>query len=300
MSENVSDVIERIVEARMSAHATSSDSDRNVSDIIRTIRDVYERDWNKQKLDLARQVLSRTWAGIPLPVLTVCGRGTQEIRYSTYLAYFLDGSKRHGLGTSYLDELLAFLREDEDRIDTYESIVEPEKVIGELTRNGKNVGCQCDIVVTCPHADHVIFIEQKIGSGESPHPDSDLSQLQRYDEAIRENPEYRGKAQTRVFLTPDGKASPTSPHWQPLSYRDLGEVGLSVLHAGGLSNTARENFRRFLIDLLLGPIGRAESEIEELVYLAQSVTAGPSFRDRLHFDQMVSRNRMLVDLLMEG
>ena len=232
-------------------------AETGIEDVIGLIRDAYHRDWEKLRLALAKEFLVRTWAGIPLPVLSVCGRGTQEIRHSTYLGYFLDGSKPHGLGTRYLDAVLAAL--DFSGIDTYASIVETEKWIGDTPGRTRNVSCYCDIVVTTSDR-HVIFIEQKVKSGESKNVDSDDNQLQRYDAAIVGNRFFEGMMQHRVFLTREGKQSSQSPNWTGLSYHNLVDAGLSLLRSGGLSTTARENLKRFLVDISIGPYDKAEDE----------------------------------------
>lgn len=299
MSEHLPTVIERIVNVRKSElQAASADSPLvvDVSTTIEAIRSAYHTDWEKQKLEYAREFLARTKDGIPLPVLSVCGRGTQEIRYSIYLAYFLDRSKLHGLGASYLDGLLSVLGQSD--IDTSISIVTPEKWLGQARGKNEMVDCVCDIVVTC--GEHVIFIEQKIKSSESLNPKSETSQLRRYDEAIGSNLEFRDMKQIRIFLTPAGKESSKSPNWQSLSYDDLVEAGLRAYRTKRLSNTAWENLRRFLLDISLGPFDRAEHDIRELTMLAKRAAISSNFKDRLRFDQMVSRNQMLVDLLMEG
>jgi len=299
MGSSAIPVIDRIVATRAAVTAIESAdrASRDVREVIEFIRVAYHRDWTRQKLTFAREFLSRTWAGIPLPVLSVCGRGTQEIRYSTYLAYFLDGSKPHGLGARYLDALLAFMKIT--GIETYQAIVETEKWIGQIPGKSKPVDCYCDVVITC--GDHVVFIENKVKSGESANPNSEATQLRRYDEAIRGNPFFANKELARIFLTPSGRESSRSPNWRGVSYGDLIEVGVGVLRDGGLSSTARENLKRFLIDLSLGPLDRAEDEIQTMVELAQAATSsGAHFTDRLHFDQAVGRNSMLVNLLMEG
>ena len=127
-----------------------------------------------------------------------------------------------------------------------------------------------------------------------------------YDQAIANNTEFYGKKQIRIFLTPTGKISQKSPEWQSLSYKNLVTAGFDTLKSGGLSNIARENLKRFLMDLLLGPFEKAESEIQEIIAAAEkvvyntNVTDRDKFVERLHFDQLVSDNRLLVDLLMEG
>lgn len=233
---------------------------------------------------------------MPLPVLSICGRGTQEIRYSKYLGYFLDGTKSHGLGYRYLDELLKLVTDE--KIDTYNAKVETEKWIGKARGIEGSVDCMCDNVITCDH--HVIFIEQKINSGESENQKSETTQLLRYDEAIDANEDFKGQKLVRVYLTPTGRESSKSQDWKAISHHDLVHIGMIVLNKGGISGVARENLKRFLLDMLLGPFKKTEDEITELVILAKASVLTPSFADRLRFDRLVSRNQQLINILLEG
>lgn len=297
--ENLAGIIDQIVDAKINEENSLSDllvEDFDIARIVEEINAAYHNDWEKQKLEFARSFLSRTWAGVPLPVLSLCGQGTQEIRYSKYLSFFLDGSKPHGLGTRYLDALLSVV--GEEKIDTYKASVESEKLIGQAAGKKGMVRCYCDIVILCNHS--VIFIEQKIKSGESANLNSKTSQLARYDEAIANNPEFEDKKQVRIYLTPKGKISERSPNWSSVSYADLVSIGIGILHSIGLSGIARENLKRFLLDLILGPFEKTEKEIEKLVELAEKTVMQPNFRDRLNFDRMVSRNKRLIELIMEG
>lgn len=298
-SDHVADIIGQIVgitEDKKTLPGAETAGPAKIAKIAQDINTAYHRDWEKQKLEFARHFLSRTWAGILLPVLSLCGHGTQEIRYSKYLSFFLDGSKPHGLGTRYLDRLLELV--GEDRVDTYKAVVESEKWIGRAEGKTKMVNCYCDIVISCDHT--VIFIEQKIKSGESIHLNSKTTQLARYDEAIAKNAEFAHKKQVRIYLTPTGKISEKSPTWSSVSYSDLVNIGIDILHEGGLSGMARDNLKRFLLDLILGPFDKTESEIEMLVELAEKAVMSPSFTDRLKFDRMASRNKLLIELIMEG
>lgn len=271
-------------------------STQEFSELITKISDAYHHEWEKEKLEFAQNFLARTWAGMPLPVLSICGRGTQEIRYSKYLGYFLDGSKSHGLGSRYLDEILKLVTEE--KIDTFNAKAETEKWIGSAPGLSGSIECFCDNVISCNH--HVIFIEQKINSGESQNQNSKETQLRRYDHAIEQNEEFHGKKQVRIFITPSGKTSSNSSNWNPVSHEDLACIGLKVLSNGGISGAARENLKRFLLDLLLGPFTKTEEEIQNLVELAKASVLTPNFRDRLRFDRLVSQNELLVNILMEG
>ncbi|MRR35543.1 hypothetical protein EG829_12865 [bacterium] len=299
VGQQLSSVIERIVAARKAESQQVSagmPTAMRTAAVVEAIRRAYHEDWEKQRLQFAIDFLARIREGIPLPVLSVCGQGTQEIRFSTYLGYFLDGGRPHGLGSRYLDSLLSLLGVAD--LNTSDAIVETEKWLGQAHGRNEMVNCVCDIVIRCDG--HIVFIEQKIKSGESDNPKSETSQLKRYDEAIAANPEFRGLNQVRVFLTPTGKTSSKSPHWQPLSYGDLIDAGLRTYHRGDLSNTAWENLRRFLLDISLGPFDRAERDLLRIAELAQMATTASRFSDRLRFDRTVSRNQRIVDLLMEG
>lgn len=265
-------------------------------DTITKIVQAYHRDWEKAKLDFAQNFLSRTWAGIPLPVLSICGRGTQEIRYSKYLGYFLDGNKSHGLGYRYLDEVIHSITSE--TIDTYEAKVESEKWIGQTLGKQGFVDCVCDNVITCK--DYVIFIEQKIHSSESENQRSEDRQLIRYDKAIEVNVEYQNKKLLRIYLTPTGREGSGLKEWISLSHTELVNAGLRVLSNGGISNVARENLKRFLLDLLIGPFNKSEDIVQQLIELAKVSVVGKNFSARLKFDRLVSQNELLVKILMEG
>ena len=302
MKQDLSNIIFDISRLRIAENKNKIDSKKNIttnqelSALIENITQAYHRDWEKEKLEFAQNFLSRTWAGMPLPVLSICGKGTQEIRYSKYLGYFLDGTKSHGLGFRYLNELLTLVSQDD--IDTYRAIVETEKWIGTAMGREGPVSCICDIVINAKN--HVIFIEQKIKSGESQNQKSETTQLARYNDAIAGNSEFSDKKLIRIFLTPSGKWSKSSVNWKPVSHHDLVQMGFNLMNKGGLSNVARENLKRFLLDLLLGPFDKTENEIQELVELAKSCVLKPSFEERLRFDRLVTRNEQLIKILMEG
>jgi hypothetical protein len=145
----------------------------------------------------------------------------------------------------------------------------------------------------------VLFIEHKVRAGQSPNPNSGDRQLKRYDIAIDNNPKYRGLSQTRVYLSPRGDGASGLYDWLGLSHHDLAQTGLDLLRDDDLSHVGRENLKRFIIDVLLGPYEQAEDEIRELEERAITATQGVDFGARIRFDRMVERNRLLVDLLLE-
>ncbi len=306
MAVNLASVIERVVEARRREHQqdlAQSAAGSRIPETIDRIRSAYHRDWEERRLGEARALQASLAGGIPVPVLSACGHGTAETRYTQYLAYFLNPSKPHGLGARYLDGLLSLMRLSNPSVPSglnlNEAVVEAEVYIGSAPgQNGRPVGCTCDVVVECPG--YVFFIEHKVKSGQSANPNSSDRQLVRYDIAIDGNPAYRDPSKIRIYLTPGGNTSSGLVDWLGLSHADLAQVALGLLRTEGVSYTARENLLRFAVDLALGPYERAEDEIKDLETRAASATRDADFGERLRFDRIVDRNRLLVDLLLEG
>lgn len=299
MSTDVIQVITTIAglkDEELKSGTITNKSEINLVEIINKINEAYHRDWERDRLEFAQNFLARTWAGIPLPVLSICGRGTQEIRYSKYLGYFFDGSKSHGLGNRYLDEVIRMITDE--TIDTYQAAVESEKWIGKIQGKSGLVDCTCDNVITC--RDHVIFIEQKIHSSESVNLRSEDKQLTRYDKAIEANEEYQHKKHIKIYLTPTGRRTSDMGDWKEFSHINLVTAGLRVLSNGGISGVARENLKRFLLDLLIGPFNKSEDIIHQLIDLAKASVLSMNFSERLRFDSLVRDNEMLVKILMEG
>ena len=306
MTAKLESIIQRVVEARrreQQEDLTQSAEGARLPETIERIRSSYHRDWEERRLGEAQALQASLAGGIPVPVLSACGHGTAETRYTQYLAYFLNPSKPHGLGARYLDGLLSLMRLSNPSIPTEinvtEAVVEAEVYIGSAPgQNGRPVGCTCDVVVEFSGC--VFFIEHKVKSGQSTNPNSSDRQLVRYDIAIDGNPVYGDLSKIRIYLTPGGSASSGLVDWLGLSHSDLAHVALDLLRDTDLPTTARENLLRFAVDLALGPYERAEDEIKDLESRATAATQDADFGERLRFDRIVDRNRLLVDLLLEG
>ena len=155
MSDQLSVIIERIVEARRTEIQSSPASRRSASElpgVIGRIRRVYHDDWEEQSLPFAQALLRCVSGGIPVPTLSVCGHGTAETRYTQYLAHFLDPSRLHGLGSGYLDAVLSLLRRSDPKIsadiNTALAQTTAECGIGQIPGDhGEPVGCAVDVVV---------------------------------------------------------------------------------------------------------------------------------------------------------
>lgn len=269
------------------------------ADRIASIKKAFQDFWQKEHLPQAFRITEAIRKGIPTPVLTVCGRGTQEIRFTRYLAYYLDPQKNHGLD----DRLLKSVFSEEARIAglpedwTDACIVIPEFWLGHYqSKSTRKTGCFCDIGIT--GNDFVFVIEQKILSGEGPASHTGLPQLRRYDQVIENNPAFKDKVIIKIYLTPSGGQR---DDWNPVSHRQIIEGAYKCLNDINISTTARENLRRLLIDLVLGPYTETEELISDIKEAADHLTGDlVGLQEVVKFRRLVENNRLLVNLLTEG
>jgi hypothetical protein len=228
--------------------------------------------------------------------------GTQEIRFTRYLAYFLDPQKNHGLGTSLLrcvlDQEACSFGLQENWVDDCSVI--PEFWLGNyIDKNGRKTGCFSDIGIG--GSDFAFVIEQKISSGEGPAGETGLSQLRRYSKVLEENPAFAGKKVIKIYLTPSGREKGDIDDWLAISHLQIIERARQRLADTGISSVARENLRRLLIDLSLGPYDETEELISEIEGAAVGITGDPvSIQEVVKFRRLVENNRLLVNLLLEG
>ena len=73
---------------------------------IKRIVESYYDSWENEHLPLIKEFYSKATRNILVPVLSVCGTGTQEIRYSKYPAYFLVENSLYGIGNKFLRSIL--------------------------------------------------------------------------------------------------------------------------------------------------------------------------------------------------
>jgi len=191
--------------------------------------------------------------GLPVPVLSVCGEGTAEVRYTQLLAYFLDSRNRHGLSGLLSRAVFADMIDGGHTLPFDTCTAQSEVFIGETTIGGKRVQNNLDILIDV--GGHKILIEQKINSAEGEY------QLARYSEAIRRT--TKGEPLHCFFLTPDGREG-KEDEWTPLSYSAILVRMASVFDSHTLSGTARHNLRSLLWDLLLGPLAQDKAWMDEL------------------------------------
>ena len=168
------------------------------------------------------------WSG-RFNVFEALGAVRSELRHSNVLAWLLDPSGSHGLGTAFL---ALFLRHASRRAREDESVVgaaipTPFDVDGwdltnaEIRREWRNV----DLLVLDRANGFVCVIENKVFSGEH------SGQLQRYRKlATAAFPDARHWL--FLFLSPGG-VTPSDPHYAALSYDDIGDLLDRLLNRRG-------------------------------------------------------------------
>jgi hypothetical protein len=268
---------------------------------ISAIKQSFQKNWQEEHLPSVKLVYSAIIKGLPTPVLTICGKGTMEIRFTRYLAYYLNPSRNHGLKSSLLR---AVLKEEAQKlgIDWFDNCkVYKEYCIGNYkTMSGRNIDCYCDIAIM--NHDYACIIEQKILSGEDPGSlDKGARQLKRYSMAISNNPEFSNKRVVKIFLSPTGRAGGEVDGWVSLSHEDLIFRATKLLADKELTFTAKENLRRLLIDLSFGPYQKTIETIDEIEKSAeQLLNKGFNLSTLIKFRKLVNANRITINILTEG
>lgn len=272
----------------------------NLNIVINEIKNAFIKDWEDYYLKFIPKFLDKVNCGIPTPVLSVCGRGTQEIRYTKYLGYMLDARKSHGLQDTFLKQVFKDTTELNGLKENWFSNceVETELWLGNYQENGETVNCFCDIGVIGEQ--FVILIEQKILSNESINERTDLGQLNRYSLCLEKNPDFNKKVITKLYLTPNGELPPGANDWTSFSHSELVLKGIEMLSSNDISPIARENLKRFLLDLVIGPYQITEDTINEMIEIAKEINGNFVYSKALRFSQLLNENRLLLNVLMEG
>lgn len=74
-----------------------------------------------------------------------------------------------------------------------------------------------------------------------------------------------------------------------------------MLKNNNLSNNARENLSRFLLDLSIGPYENSQKSLEELIVLSNTLKNERfTVFKALKFKNLLEKNKLTIKLLMEG
>lgn len=227
--------------------------------------------------------------GLPVPSLSICGKGTAEIRYTQLLAWFLDSGNPHGLGGKLAEAVFrpAFGPED-GQLPSFDTVrATAEVALPETQINGRRSGNSLDILLEGA-GDWILCVEQKVGSAEGDQ------QLSRYNDALGRM--YPGRSLKCFYLTPDGKAG-SKENWIPISHLELIQRMASVLEFDVLYPAARFNLKALLWDLLLGPLARDSRWMEKFRGHVRRVALNPdqhfptfsSWLERYHINENARR-----------
>ncbi|MBL8048913.1 MAG: PD-(D/E)XK nuclease family protein [Chthonomonas sp.] len=140
-------------------------------------------------------------------VFEAAGLTRQEIRHSRFLAYLLNPRAAHGLGDTFLSNMLGMVLTDEDDLRLHEAHVECEV---------HNI----DILILCERNRLAVVIENKVGSGE--HSD----QLARYLKVVEDN--RPGWKVVPILLSPWGM-KPSDVRYHALAYESVAGILVEVL-----------------------------------------------------------------------
>ncbi|MFW5891712.1 MAG: PD-(D/E)XK nuclease family protein [bacterium] len=174
--------------------------------------------------------------------------------------------------------------------------IETEKYIG----NADGVSCNCDIVIS--HSDSVFFIENKILSSESDHPDSDLGQLERYYQASKYNKIYSDKKKIYIYLTPGGKAPGNAEVWEVMTYKYLIKKGLELLEnpKNNISNPAKSNLLQFLMDLSVMSYDSFLTDLDKMKNIADLIQNNFSLNKALIFNKLKRKYQTEFKIIEEA
>lgn len=260
--------------ARMKTCVACEDlrSDQRMSNLKRAVerlKNVVQEDFKQTewpRLQRLHEIFQKGY-GLPVPVLSVCGEGTAEVRFTKLLAYFLDSRRHHGLGGLVAAAAFWDLPGLPDKLNFGSCTAKAEVPLGKSARSdGMVVDNHVDIVISVGKLN--ILVEQKINSSEG------LEQTARYSEAIRSS--YADSA-VCVFLTRDGRLA-KDPKWMPYKVGDLFARMAALLEKHALSAVAQHNLRALLWDLMVGPMAQNPEWMDRLAWQVEGVSKNISRR----------------------
>ncbi|UCZ52918.1 PD-(D/E)XK nuclease family protein [Bacillus shivajii] len=273
--------------------------EQRIKEVIDSITEEVKTNLSSESKEYIRFLQQLIEEGIPIPVLTVCGKGTQEIRFTKYFTYYLDETQLHGLK----DKCLKYAFDIEAKEaglseDWYKGCnVYAEYNLGTLP--GYNVNNYVDILIQ--GEGFVLCIEQKLFSGESNTNESNLGQLNRYSLAMAKNENFKDLQFIKVYLTPKESIPTTSNDWIPMSHETIILRLLPLMSDENLSLAAVENVKRLLLDFILGPYGSTTKVINQLHTLSKEVVKNgfPVSKTKAFIDA-IKENHLLLEILRGG
>lgn len=148
-----------------------------------------------------------------------------EIRHSNMLAWLLDPNENHGLGDAFLRKFLQSYYEEFDNIQSDKTLHVFDALLADLysvnvSREWKNI----DLLLYSDEAKFYIAIENKIDSVEHTSGNTEVSQLCKYREILKNEPRFKGYKRLLIYLTPNGDDPITDEekkYWDIYSYKTI-------------------------------------------------------------------------------
>jgi len=269
----------------------------SIQDAVKKIKIEYEKYWEEERLPELKKIAELVNDGIPTPVLTVCGRGTQELRFTKYFAYLLNPKNEHGLGAAILQSIFGKAQLFDDIDDNWENVnVETEYNIGKFRNiKGHQNECYCDICIMSDRT--VVIVEHKIVSGYSAIKNCDVNQLERYNTALKNNIDLKNKNIHKFLLVPYESRFDDNEDWQIITHISVIEACLPLLKNVTISETAKGNLLRFLIDISLGPYEEYDNLINKIKTITFNVLNNSQFDISLLNNYLSIENKTFMKIL---
>lgn len=255
------------------------------------------------------------------------GRKSYETYYSKTLAWMLDPAANHGAQSAFAQKLIEKITEEEPQPSNKES----ESILfNDLTvyrgADTEALGSNIDVFYYDEMAKTAIVIEAKMGSLDHNAGSTGASQLDKYYEAVENNPTVVEKCPNRfyIYLTVTGTAptieAKSNNHWIRMSYETIAEIAREFifdLHDDGAVKIVRD----FIFDLerhaeLAGdrlleaaiPFKEDPLLLDHIRLMATSfVESGPHTEEATHLFDAVSRdialhgiNRQTLKFIIEA
>jgi hypothetical protein len=181
----------------------------------------------------ADEIIQRgSWVSGPDDLMSVMGRQRDEVMHSRVIAWLLRPTGRHGLGSRFLNEVMAHVWPDEDPIGSVLVTVDTETTRSAADDEGESREARADIVI---YGESVtIVLENKVDAGEG------IDQCERLYWSWADQP-----TETRwLFLSPTGRAPVTATSaealaaWRTISYGELRSLLTRLLSSPGQPDAA--------------------------------------------------------------
>jgi len=156
---------------------------------------------------------------------SITGMGSQEIKHSNTIAWFLDPNESHNLEAFFFKNFIKKLLEErsgylKDHINNISNLLLDDLNDAKVIRESEN---NIDILFFSEKSNIILCIENKVKAKLS---DTQLDKYYKYIEK-----EYPSKKYTKIYvlLSPDGhevpeKKSKNAASWIPLSYKSIVEI----------------------------------------------------------------------------